>query len=187
MGTWLSFHESVGLIRERTGSSIGRAQALVRAATASGEVRSRAADHGAVRPVVLTADDGITDMRPGAYRGAVSAGGQLLVSDDESLERRHISRDDLLDWLNRTHPTTTTPAPGIPAGPPKTVSYKAYADHQRATRRAAGRWASRDDDNRWAKENNYVARHVRDALRRQFAASLPPKDRAQFQRKGRRK
>jgi hypothetical protein len=134
---WLSFQEAVDLFREQLGCSIGLAQSLVRKAHDSGEVRTRhAADH-AKDPVVLLNDDGVVgmDMRPGAL---IKCGdGKLLVRDDRPLEARRISKDDLVDWLNRNvkpqrrkpdRGKKETSEPG-PVGRPETYDYDEIKGH----------------------------------------------------------
>ena len=69
---WLSFQEAVAAIRRRLKTSIGRSEALLRAACSSGDIRSR-------DERVILSDDGIVsmDQRPGAInKGGVSAGRQ---------------------------------------------------------------------------------------------------------------
>jgi hypothetical protein len=69
---WISFSEAAQLVRVHIRSSIGRAEAIVRTALSSGEVRS------GYDGALLLADDGLMDMRPDRF-----------------------SKDDLLDWLDR--------------------------------------------------------------------------------------
>jgi hypothetical protein len=91
--TWISFTEAVQLVRDRfNAGSIGRAEALVRSALASGEVRIERL------PVLLGADDGLTnfDLRPGAYKVGPPP--------------KRMSEADLLDWLRRNVPTTAVKA-----------------------------------------------------------------------------
>ena len=91
---WLTFDEAVALTRSRIGGSVGRAEATLRRARDSGEVRSR---YDYTRhPVLLTADDGILDisLRP----GALNKGG--VKSDCGEV----VSKDDLEDWLDRLTP-----------------------------------------------------------------------------------
>jgi hypothetical protein len=74
---WISFPQMVEIVRSRYSMSIGRAEKVVKDAIASGEVR-RLQD-----PVLLVADDGVVDLRPGP------------------IVRRLYSEDDFLDWLSR--------------------------------------------------------------------------------------
>jgi hypothetical protein len=76
MSEWLSPSEAAALIQRHVGGSIGRSEALAKAAIASGEVRCKPL-------ILLTADDGIIgmDLRPGAMELANTA--------------------DLFDWLDR--------------------------------------------------------------------------------------
>jgi hypothetical protein len=190
---WLSFRESVALTREQFGCSVGRAQALVRQACDSGEVRTRRSPRPDGKdPVVLLAnDDGILgmDMRPGAMnKGGVSPDGKLLVWDDQPLEARRINRADLVDWLDRhaQPPAQTearTPA-APPSGPPKRATYKAYEAHQREIRKRKRRWATRAEDDDWARENNYGLHYIRTEHRRRFGNGLPPKEREKFRKSG---
>jgi hypothetical protein len=72
---WFRFHEAVALVRQRRPGSIGKTEALVRAAAASGEVRSLAR--------------GVEDYSQG-HRRVV----KISV----------LNKDDLLDWLDRHEP-----------------------------------------------------------------------------------
>lgn len=85
---WLSFDDAVEIIRAHLDASIGRSQKVMRAARASGEIRSDDADL-----LVLTADDGVVgmDLRPGAKK-----------QNDV-----RFSHDDLMDWLKRNAPETS--------------------------------------------------------------------------------
>jgi hypothetical protein len=75
---WLRPHEAAALVRQHRGGSIGRSEELVRAAIASGEVRS--------------VERGVQDfsLRPGRVTK------KILVSN----------KDDLVDWLSRQAPAT---------------------------------------------------------------------------------
>jgi hypothetical protein len=85
---WLSAGEAVEIIRHRFDASIGRAQAILERARASGEVRSEI--------LLVLNDDGIVGMgvRPGraARPGARPAG---------------VDKDDLLHWLDQQEPQAT--------------------------------------------------------------------------------
>jgi len=91
MADWLSFEEAVEMVRCRLDVSVGRAQKIIKDAFASGEVRSH---HP---PVLLTADDGLVDFNlgPGPLK-------KRVMSAD--VTKLYLSKDDLLDWLNRHHP-----------------------------------------------------------------------------------
>jgi hypothetical protein len=88
---WLTLSEATNIVRVHLGSSVGRAEAVTRAALASSEVRFDP-------PVLLfTEVNGIVDfsLRPGP----------MLERDRASpIEEYQISKDDLLDWLDRQHP-----------------------------------------------------------------------------------
>jgi hypothetical protein len=80
---WITFREAVPLVRDRIGASVGRAEALVREARKSGEVRPAPGN-----PLnYLGGDDGL-DMEITARKQAI-------------LEAQKFSQDDLLDWLTR--------------------------------------------------------------------------------------
>jgi hypothetical protein len=73
---WLRFHEATAVVRQRVKGSIGRSQALVRAASLSGEVRSL--------------ERGAEDFsQPYGSRAK-----KISV----------LNKDDLVDWLNRHAP-----------------------------------------------------------------------------------
>jgi hypothetical protein len=87
---WITFDDGVQLVRARMDASIGRAEAVMKAARTSGEVRTRS------RPIedmdirwVLKNDDGI-----------LSAPIAPIVTSNKNLL---FSKDDLLDWLGRHH------------------------------------------------------------------------------------
>jgi hypothetical protein len=75
-----------------------------------------------------------------------------------------------------------------PAGPtsdqPKAAPYDAYEAHQQAMRETTGRFASREDDEVWARQNKYVVRYVRDELRPRYRNSLSEQDHTKFQKPG---
>ena len=77
---WISFRDAAELIRSRLNASIGRAEAILRSAHQSGEVRSYQAD------VLFFNDDGVLS----------GLGRPKSVS-----EERRFSETDLLDWLDR--------------------------------------------------------------------------------------
>jgi hypothetical protein len=114
---WLSFRDAADLVRQRFGTSIGRSEALVRQALACDEVRKRRVavtidlnnddsiylthDDGMTSdPVYLTHDDGLMafDKTPGALN---SRGLNLSSAGQWTETQRHLSKDDLLDWLGR--------------------------------------------------------------------------------------
>ena len=88
---WLSFKEAVKLIRSHLNASIGRAEALLRSAHQSGEVRSYQAN------VLLLTDDGLLSGFGGRSQSV--------------LEEQRFSEHDLLDWLDRqdVEPAKATP------------------------------------------------------------------------------
>jgi hypothetical protein len=88
---WCSRQELVNIVRQRLNASIGRSEAIVKAALASGEVRG-----GLPPPAIIGPDDSLIDfdMRPEELLNTVI---------------RPYSKDDFLDWLDRYHaPQTTT-------------------------------------------------------------------------------
>jgi hypothetical protein len=90
---WITFDDGVQLVRARMDASIGRAEAVMRAAKASGEVRTK------YDGVVLLNDDGAMgwNLKP----GSTASGGKPHVITGSG--KRLFSRDDLLDWLSRHH------------------------------------------------------------------------------------
>jgi hypothetical protein len=113
---WLSGEELVTLIRGQLKCSIGRAQAIIERARASGEVRFRKWPV----PVLLTADDGIVgmEMRPGALKkGWVTADGIIGLElrpgaenwRREPLTTEETSKADFLDWFDRHYPAAAAP------------------------------------------------------------------------------
>jgi len=80
---WFRPHEAAALVRQHRGGSIGRSEELVRAAIASGEVR--------------TIEKGVQDfsLRPGPITK------KILFSN----------KDDLVDWLSRQAPATPAAIP----------------------------------------------------------------------------
>jgi hypothetical protein len=107
---WLTFQEALATVRTHIAGSIGRSEAVLKAARASGEVRFR----NPADPVLLMADDGIVgmSMRPGALeKTGVTSDGKVITHQMTTNERNRISREDLLEWLNREHPAKPTGAP----------------------------------------------------------------------------
>lgn len=94
--TWITFEEAASLVRETRGTSIGRAEALVRGARESGEVR-RKQKRLPASAVYLAGDDGIVgfNQTPGAIKAMQSG---ILE------EPPRFSRDDFIDWLDRHEP-----------------------------------------------------------------------------------
>jgi len=82
---WITFDDGVQLVRARIDASIGRAEAAMKVASTSGEVRTK------YDGVVLTNDDGLLGW--GGKPHVITGSGKRLFS-----------RDDLLDWLNRQAP-----------------------------------------------------------------------------------
>jgi hypothetical protein len=84
---WLRFHEAVAVVRQHRPGSIGRTEALVLQAGASGEVRSL--------------ERGVEDFsqRYGSKAKTISV----------------LSKDDLIDWLNRNVPPTVPAKPAAPS------------------------------------------------------------------------
>jgi hypothetical protein len=74
---WLSFPEATQIVRQRLNASVGRAEAIVKQAQGSGEVRP------AIEPINLAADDGVIGM------------------DLWPTTEPRFSKDDFLDWLDR--------------------------------------------------------------------------------------
>jgi hypothetical protein len=100
---WLTIEEAREAIKLRLETSAGRAEAVLETARKSGEVRfSNPAD-----PVLLMADDGLVgmDMRPGAQnKGGVDRDGKPTFHRLAARNSDCISKEDLLDWLDRNHP-----------------------------------------------------------------------------------
>ncbi|QDW38968.1 hypothetical protein FFI89_018540 [Bradyrhizobium sp. KBS0727] len=106
---WLTFAEAVEIVRVRLGASPGRSEAVTNAARASGEVRFQ----NPADPILLMADDGVVgmDMRPGAQnKGGVTADGKPIIHSTASTNPFQISREDLLDWLDRNFPQAKSAA-----------------------------------------------------------------------------
>jgi hypothetical protein len=103
---WLTFREAVELVRAHMNASVGRAEAVVKAARASGEVRSDLS-RGRDGFLLLTADDGVVDMnmRPGA------------LDKNGVVPKLILSKDDLTDWLSRQPPEKKPAPPSTPSAP----------------------------------------------------------------------
>jgi hypothetical protein len=88
------------------------------------------------------------------------------------------------------HPSQSavgTPAP-VKKRATKRAKPKAYAEHQHAhLASSTGEYASREDDEAWAKANGYSGRHVRNVLRANFFNGLPQTERAKFRKSGKQK
>ena len=95
MEEWISFGRALELILERTGSSIGRVENILRQALASSEVRFR-------RHSVPVTEEPSRPVRREA--------GLVIVIGGHT-ERDELNYDDLQDWFDRNHPK--------PAPPPK--------------------------------------------------------------------
>lgn len=97
----ITFGEAVKIITDERGGSVGHAEALVRRALQSGEVRPD------WRSILLTADDGVVGMhlRSGATR---------------------FSRSDFVDWLDRSVPAALKQT-AAPSGNKRTRATEAIA------------------------------------------------------------
>jgi hypothetical protein len=104
---WLTDAEAEEFFRSLRPMSIGKAQAEVRAARASGEVRLELVEPAADPVYYLISDDVFLgmDVRPGAR----NKGG--ITQDD----LRRLNKDDLLYWFNQRYP----PPPAPPARAPR--------------------------------------------------------------------
>jgi hypothetical protein len=110
---WLTFEEATEIIRTGLDASVGRSEAILRAARASGEVRFQ----NPADPVLLLADDGLVgmDLRPGAREKAgLTADGKAIMHRTTS-SSGSINKDDLLDWLNRQVPAHKSSDKRMPA------------------------------------------------------------------------
>jgi hypothetical protein len=92
---WLAVHEAVEIVRSRYRVSIGKAEAAVREARASGEVRDEPLPYDPSRwddndGVILSNDDGVVSDRSNLDFLIASS---LLFSED-----------DFVDWLDRNMP-----------------------------------------------------------------------------------
>jgi hypothetical protein len=131
MSKWLTFQEAVDIVRAQLGGAIGRAEAVVKAARTSGEVRFS----DPIRPVLLLADDGLVGMslRPGAQgKAGIARDGTPRLHRSVVADSDCISKDDLLDWLNRNQ--TDDAKHGTPATSAKPA--KRLSPKQRALRDA---------------------------------------------------
>ena len=105
---WISFREATELTKTRLNASAGHAEALVRRAVASGEVRTQAP------PILLAADDGVVGM-------------DLRAMDQAGTER--LSELDLVDWLDRNSPTTTSkPRPQLDRERAKAAAFAIWGE-----------------------------------------------------------
>ena len=68
----------------------------------------------------------------------------------------------------------------------KQATSKTYSNRQDDMRARTGRWATRVEDEKWARDNGYPRDHVR-GLRRDFSKTLSISDRHEFHRPGPRK
>jgi hypothetical protein len=90
--TWLSFTEAVQIVRDRMGASVGRSQAIVREAIASGEIRTKRR----TASLYLIGDDGLDG----------------LINDRTADERAtNLNAADLTDRLDRQTPAIDTSNP----------------------------------------------------------------------------
>jgi hypothetical protein len=140
---WLLFNAAVDLVRTRLNSSIGRAQATLRSAIASGEVRSRerwipVEDDD----VLVVADDYLLDVDPvpGYLAMAHAADHPQAVTAPirngvNGLEKQipTFSASDLVDWLDRQFLQSTIAAQ-------KTTTKRSAEKTERAKRAAGSIW-----------------------------------------------
>lgn len=103
---FFSYQEAVDLVRQHFGASVGRTQALVKEARASGEVRE-GADRAGNPALFFLNDEGLLDFnaRPGAAKKGRPPAEDVFFSEA-----------DLRDWISRktgppTVGTATKPKP----------------------------------------------------------------------------
>ena len=102
---WLTYGEAVEIVRARVGGSVGYANSLLQNARASGEVRHRKND-----VVLLVADDGVVGMNLRRTVAGVTIDGKpVRHSPTREVDSVEFSEDDLIDWLERNHPTSASP------------------------------------------------------------------------------
>jgi hypothetical protein len=116
------------------------------------------------------------------------AGGDTFTAYETCTREIFVRRSDVERFIATLKPADHEPAeaPAPVARPPKHAPFEAYKKHQRDTKARTGLWASREQDEEWARANNYAERHVRDNLRSQFKKTLNPAERARFEKPGRR-
>jgi len=108
--------------------------------------------------------------------------GDLWMSARRWLEWFGQVDKDSPQWLASLQSDAVRPNPKDEArGMPSDAE---YAAHQWAMREATGQFATRGDDDKWAKEKKYSTRAVRDGPRRSFCESLPENERKEFQKPG---
>ena len=111
--TWLSFTKAVQMVHARTRASVGRSQAIVREAIASGEVRTA---KSRTASLYLIGDDGL----------------EGLINDREADEwATKLNVEDLIDRLDRTPPA---------AGSGRQKSPREQHDRKRAKKAAVAIW-----------------------------------------------
>lgn len=129
---WIIVSEAAAVVTDRVGCSVGRSQAVVRAARASGEVRSRRG------PALLVADDGLMGYG---------------VPEDQ------ISSADFLDWLDRNYPQAKPVVAGGRRGAKAKADWEAVGlalRHEVKLRGMPGpdngdpKWRFQADVERWA-------------------------------------
>ena len=98
---WLSLGEATAFVRARLNCGVGRAQAMIRQALASGEVRKKV---GGIR---LMHDDGVVGMH-------LRSGVQNESGVEESVYSWLLSKDDLTEWFD--HNVGRAPARAAPGG-----------------------------------------------------------------------
>jgi hypothetical protein len=118
----------------------------------------------------------------------ILSNGYFMGYNERCTREIFVRRSDVERFIATLKPADHEPAeaPAPVARLPKQAPFDAYKKHQRDTNAKTGLWASREQDEEWARANNYAERHVRDDLRSQFKNTLNPAERARFEKPGRR-
>jgi hypothetical protein len=102
----------------------------------------------------------------------------------------HLSQQVEQPDISNKNDIETAPANNTRKRATKRATIETYAEHQRihlADANTGGKYASREDDEAWAKANGYAGRHVRDVLRQRFYEGLPASEQAKFNKSGKAK
>jgi hypothetical protein len=92
------------------------------------------------------------------------SGGGTFTAYERCTREIFVRRSDVERFIATLKPADHEPAeaPAPVARPPKQAPFEAHKKHQRDSKASTGLWASRQQDEEWARANNYAARHVRD-------------------------
>jgi hypothetical protein len=118
----------------------------------------------------------VSDWRQHVGRPSPEAATPLMAEGDAPHQAEQS------DISNKSDVETPAPTDKTKQRATKRATLESYAAHQHTHLADTREYASREEDEAWAKSNGYVGHHVRDVLRQEFYDGLPQPERDKFRR-----